>query len=306
MNNNQINSKRETSRPIYLYYVYGVIIITVILIVLRIVFYFDDTSRFAELRDVDYRTLYDLSGSELPNYYSQSSIAGFRPIYLYYWNFMFYPFSIIPLEIGVYIWDALRLITTIYIAKKVYEINDNSKDLIAFFILSGIGYFADAYLNNTNWLLYTLLFLSYISLENDKKWLAGIFFTLAMYKINIIVFPFILLIVQKIKFKDLVYYIIPFALLCIPYLIFPEYLSQMVYNWTYVEEGPTDPPLILRIYLMSWQAFQTAQLMYMSFILLIFLANIKDEQWQDRYRWTVFAFLIIINLSFPIVLWQVT
>ena len=186
------------------------------------------------------------------------------------------------------------------------KITENKKDLVAFFILSGVGYFADAYLNNTNWLLGLLLFISYIELEKDRKWIAGILFAIAMYKINIIAFPIILLIVKKIKFKDVVYYIVPFGILCIPYLIFPDYLMQLYHNWTFIEHGiGGEVSLLMRIYLISWQAFQTGQLMFMSLMVLYFLVNVKDEKWRGRYRIIIVAFLLILNLSFPLVLWQV-
>ena len=178
--------------------------------------------------------------------------------------------------------------------------------MVAFFILSGVGFFADAYLNNTNWLLGLLLFLSYSELEKDRKWIAGILFAIAMYKINIIAFPIILLIVQKIKFKDIIYFIVPLAILCIPYVIFPEYFIQMFHNWTFIENTGADQiSLFMRIYLISWQAFQTAQLMFMSLLVLYFLINVKDEKWRDRLRIIIVAFLLILNLSFPLVLWQI-
>ena len=265
MNESQPISTKQSGRPMYKYYIYGIIIGTAILIILRIIFYFDPSSRFAQLRDVDYKTLYDFIDGGLPNYYNQVSIGNYRPIYLYYWYFIFYLFYLMPLDIGVYVWDALRLISSIYIAKEIYRITEDKKDLIAFFILSGVGFFADAYLNNTNWLLGLLLFISYIQLEKDRKWIAGILFAIAMYKINIIAFPLILLIVKKIKFKDLLYFILPFAVLCIPYVIYPEYFMQMFHNWTYIENaGAEETSLFMTIYLISWQAFQTAQLMFMS------------------------------------------
>jgi hypothetical protein len=306
LNESKINKIDETGRPIYLYYVYGIIIITVIIFILRIIINFGANWRFSELSDVDYRTLYDLMKGGLPEYYNQVTIAGYRAIYLYFWYFIFYPFSVIPLEIGVYIWDILRLITAIYIAKEIYKITEDKKDLIAFFILNGLGFFADAYLNNTNWLLGLLLFLSYIQFEKDRKLLAGILFAIAMYKINVIAFPILLLFVKKLKFKDLVYFLVPVALLCIPYIVFPNYLGQLLNNWTYVEHSEAAASsLLLRVYLISWQAFQTAQLMYMSIMVMTFLANVKNEVWKSRLRIIIVLFLIILNLSFPIILWNI-
>jgi hypothetical protein len=36
--------------------------------------------------------------------------------------------------------------------------------------------------------------------------------------------------------------------------------------------------------IISWQAFQTAQLMFMGLMVLIFLINIKNERWRERFR----------------------
>ena len=166
----------------------------------------------------------------LIDYYNASSIGGFRAYYLYYWYFLFFPIYILPLEIGVYVWDALRLITAIYVAKNVNKLTDNSTDKVIFFLITGIGFFADMYLNNTNWLIQIFLFQSYVALKNDKKWLSGLLFTLATYKIIVIVFPFILLIVKKIKLRNIAFFFIPFAFICIPYYIFPDYFLSMVYN----------------------------------------------------------------------------
>ena len=275
------------------------------MIILRAVFYFEDGGRYEFLRDVDFRTFHNLLGNGIIDYYKHNSIDGYRGIYLYYWCFIYYPIWVLPAEIGLYVWDALRLIATLYIAKNLYKITEKKADLIAFFILSSIGYFADAYLNNSNWLLLLLLFLSFIEFKNDRKWLSGILFAIAMYKINVIIFPFVLLISKEIKIKDLLYYVIPFGLLCIPYIIFPEYLSQLLYNWSYVEGGgANDPSILISLYMISWQAFQTAQLMFLGLIVLILVMNINNEQWRNRTRVFLVLFIIILNLTFPIVLWQ--
>ncbi|MHA1343202.1 MAG: glycosyltransferase 87 family protein, partial [Promethearchaeota archaeon] len=210
-------------------------------------------------------------------------------------------------DVGVYIWDILRILATIYVAKNIHKITENEKDQIFFFVLSGIGYFSDMYLNNINWLLMLFLFASYLALENEQKWIAGVLFALACIKINVLIFPFILLLVHRIKFKDLVYFIIPLGILCIPYIIYPDYFFQMYYNWTYIETETTSKmSFLMRLYLISWQAFQPAQLMYISIIALIFLLNIENEKWHNTFRLLIFFFLIILNLSFPIILWQLS
>ncbi len=306
MENSQIIKKGKGVKPPYFYYVTSIIVVTIILVMLRVVFYFFDDAFFAYNRDIDFETLYILMDNGLMDYYKESSIGGFRAYYLYFWYFLFFPIYLFPFEIGVYIWDAFRLISAIYIAKNVDKITDNGTDKVIFLIMNGIGYFADAYLNNTNWLLNLLLFLSYIELKKDRKWLAGILFALATYKIVVILFPFVLLVVKKIKMKELIYYLIPSGILLLPYVIFPEYFWQMCYNWTYIEvEIASNMSLLLKIYLFSWQAFQTAQLMFFSLLILIFLENIKNPQWRHRYRMLIIVILTFLNLTFPIVLWPI-
>ena len=307
-NSNLENGDPREGRTLHLYYIAGIIGVAIILIIMRIIFDLSETFyELSLLRDVDFKTLYDLQENGLFEYYDHPSIAGFRALYLYFWYFLFYPVYLLPPEIGVYVWDGLRLLSSIYIAKNIYKITENSLDIILFFILSGLGFFADMFLNNTNWLLQLLLFESYLMFEKDKKWLAGIFFALACYKITIVVFPFILLLVREVRFKDLLYFLLPFFILCIPYLIFPEYFFKMFYNWTYVEAGEQQATnIFLKIYLMFWQTFQTAQMMFIGLFLITFTVNISNPKWQSYLRWLIFIFLILMNLSFPLILWQIT
>ena len=65
---------------------------------------------------------------------------------------------------------------------------ENRKDLYIFYIFCSIGFFIDGYFNNSNFLVLFFLFSSYRAFKKDKKWLAGIFFTLAVFKINAILF----------------------------------------------------------------------------------------------------------------------
>ena len=61
------------------------------------------------------------------------------------------------------------------------------------------------YLNNTNWLIQLFIYVSYLQLEKNRKLLAGIFFTLATFKIILIVIPFIFIITKKIRARDVAY-----------------------------------------------------------------------------------------------------
>ncbi|MHA1491076.1 MAG: hypothetical protein ACTSRI_15685 [Promethearchaeota archaeon] len=304
-NLNDYKYREKIVFPYYKYYAHSIVLMTIILTILRIIFYFFEIPFFTIFRDIDLITLRDWTNNGLVNYYSSSSIRGFRAIYLYYWNFIYYPIYIIPLEIGVYIWDAFRLITAIYIAKNVYQLSQNHVGIVFYFILSGLGYFIDGYLNNTNWLIQLLLFESFLALKKEKKILAGLLFTLACYKIIVIAFPFVLLITKKIKIKDLIYYFLPLIIICIPYFIFPDYLMQMLNNWFWIEgKDASNEPLMLQIYLLFWQGFQTAQLLFVSLIMLMFLGTIKEYKWRVRFRLTIFISLIILTFTFPIVLWQ--
>ncbi|MHA1842830.1 MAG: glycosyltransferase 87 family protein [Promethearchaeota archaeon] len=295
--------EKKKAIPIYKYYLYSILIMATILTFLRIYFYFFQDPFFSYNRDIDFNTLYVFMESGLVNYYNTDSIGGFRAYYLYYWYFLFYPIYLFPVHVGVYIWDALRVIASIFVAKRIDSITENNVDKVIFFVLSGLGFFADAYLNNNNWLIQAFLVLSFDLLNEDKKWHAGLLFTLAMYKIIVIIFPFMLLIVKKIKLKDLIYYFLPLSIFFLPYLIFPDYFLAMYYNWTYMEIKVEEMNFLLLIYLYCWQVFQTAQLMFEGFIILIFLENIKTFKWRKRYRILILTSLIALNTTFPFILW---
>ena len=231
MKSNELAFLREKRESYILIYVLIVIIITAVLIALRIIFYLfqEDSSGLFIIevlmrnRDLNFKTNYDLMRNGVIHYYDYNPLINGTAIYLYFWYFIFYPFSIIPLEISLYIWDLLRFISTIFIAIKISNIIENRRELLIFFLFSGIGYLADMYLNNTNWLIQLFLYASYIQLDKDKKLLAGIFFTLATFKIILIIIPFIFIIIKKITARDLIYFFLPLLLICIPYIVFPEY-----------------------------------------------------------------------------------
>jgi len=272
-----------------------IIIITIALIILRIIFtlFQDELSGifFIDLlmknRDLNFRTNYDLMQNGIINYYKENPLINGNAIYLYFWYFIFYPFYVLPFEISIYIWDMLRFISMIYITINIYKHVQNRNDLLIFFVFSSIGYFADMYLNNTNWIIQLFLYESYIQLEKERKYLSGVFLTLASFKIIILIIPIILIIIKKIKAKDLIYYILPLTLICIPYIIFPEYLLSMFSNW--VQSG--DIPSGFSLFSVVWRLIQPAHLMYISIIVLIIPMNIKNE--NLRYK---ISFIIYISV----------
>ncbi len=295
----------------------------VILEILRIVLqvYFSD-SRYTLLRDVDYKTLYDLMHNGLVEYYKHSTIEDFRALYLYFWYFIFYPFYLMPIDVGIWIWDGLRIASNFYVGINFYKVMierdypvkvtekaEITIDLCVFLLFGGIGFFADMYLNNTNWLIQLFLFQSYKELKKGNKLISGLLFIVVTYKINVIMFPFVLLYLKKISFKDLKYYFVPFAILCIPYIIFPQYFWQMYGNWIYIEnEVQVKINIFLYLYLITWQAFQTGQLMYVSMLVVIFFENIKrlkDIRFRWAFKFAIVGFIIAINASFPVLLWMI-
>lgn len=286
--------KKKKYTPIYISLI---ILITVILTGLRIIFYLISVETLPENsflyiigrnRDLNFRTLYDLMDNGIFHYYRENPITQDKALYLYFWYFFFYPFYAIPLEISIYIWDLLRLFSTIYIATIINKITENQREISIFFILNSIGYFADMYLNNNNWLIQLLLVESYIQLKKENKLLSCILFTLATYKIIIIVFPFILLIVKKIKIKDIIYFFLPIAIICIPYIIFPNYFMQMASNW-FSNGNIFTSSILVNLFLVIWQLIQTPHLMFISIIVLILFVNIKNEKLKKRLNILVYS-----------------
>lgn len=266
------------------YVIYVLYCITIIFIILRIISYFlDISSWFMATKDIDFKILLEGMDNGLFNFYDPVAISDWPPYYLYFWYFLYFPIYIIPTEgiIGVYVWDALRLILSIIIIRKSSEVFKNRKDLIIFYIFGIVGYSIDAYYNNVNFLICFLLFYSFLYLERDRKWIAGILFALSTFKITAIAFLPVLLIARKLKWKDLFYFLVPLGIICIPYLIFPEYFLQMVSNWMHSD---TEIQGILFIDSIIWKALQPSHLMFIGLLLIIFFENIKNEQRKDLYR----------------------
>ncbi len=301
----KINLSKEKNNHSFLIYISIIIIISLILIVLRILFYFfqDDIGEifFLDLliknRDLNFKTNYELMDNGIIYYYENSSSLDKSAMYLYFWYYLYYPFYIIPLDISLYIWDLLRFISTLYIAFKIRIITENKKDLFFFFVFSGFGYLADMYLNNTNWLIQFFLFESYIQINRNRKWLSGILFTFATFKIIILVVPFILIVINKIKTKNVIYYFLPLLLVCIPYLIFPHYFLSMIFNW-FQSISIGDNISFIDIFLNIWRLIQPAHLMFISIIVLFMVINIKNELKKKKIELfiyiTIFIFWILI------------
>jgi len=274
----------EKEYPIHKYFIFIFVAITISFIILRVILYFFEISPWIEeTKDVDFKILLEGMENGLIDFYDPITTSDWPPYYLYFWYYLFFYIFIIPTEglIGVYVWDVLRLILIILVIKESPKVFKNKKDLLIFYIFGTVGYSIDAYYNNVNFLIVFLLFYSFVYLEKDKKWIAGILFTLASFKITAILFVPVLLIARKIKFKDLIYYLIPFAIICIPYMIFPDYFFQMVTNW-----GHSDAEIqgILIIDSIIWKALQPSHLMFIALLLIIFLENIKTEEMKNLYR----------------------
>jgi len=301
-------SNTERQKSYYKHYVQAIIIISIILITIRIINYFivaDSTSNsllyiLKEGKDLDFRVTYLLNGFGIGDYYKYGVVDDYKAIYLYYWYFLFYIIYIIPLQLSLFIWDFLRIISTIYVGKQILKISNNNRDILFFYLFSLLGYAVDMFLGNTNWLLQLFLFEAYIQWKHDRKWLSGLLFTIAMYKVLVVIFPFVLLLNKKEKFKDLIYFFLPFALVCIPYLIFPEYFWQMISNWTYTEEAFEETSLIIKIILVGWRVIQPAQLMVIILIFIIFQEGLEKEKTKERMRLLLGVMLILIQIFFLI------
>ena len=281
---NQITMDDEEKSSLHLYFIYFFTIITITLIILRIFLYFFDISEWIkETKDIDFKILIEGMDNGLINFYDDVAISDWPPYYLYFWYFIFFPMYIIPNNtiIGVYIWDILRLILTIIVVRESPKVFKNKKDLLIFYIMGMVGFSIDAYYNNVNFLISFFLFYSFVFLERDKKWIAGILFALATFKITAILFLPVLLIIRKIKWKDLIYFLVPFFIICIPYMIFPDYFFQMVTNWWHSD---AEIKGILFFDSILWKALQPSHLTFIGLLLIIFLENIKNEKNKNLYR----------------------
>jgi len=142
--------------------------------------------------------------------------------------------------------------------------------------------------------------MSYDSLEKEKMWLSGIFFALSTIKINAVMIIPVLLVLKKIKFKDLLYYIIPFAAICLPYIIFPDYLFQMLNNWSNSTPGiqgltPIDSIL--------WKAVQPSHLMFLGFMFIIAFEYLEQYEKGHKIRAIIVSLLILFYLYISITVW---
>lgn len=189
-------------------------------------------------------------------------------------------------------WDMLRLFSTIYITYRFYEITKDKKECILFLIFCGIGYAVDMHYNNSNWLILFLLVFSYLQLEKDRKWLSGILFTIATFKIYVIIFPFILLITKKIKIKEIIYYLLPFMILIIPYIINPNFFLQMYSNWTH-PIGTEELPILNYINVVM-KLFEPAQMMFVSFMVLVLELNLnRNYVRNEKSRLRIYIIIFI-------------
>ena len=129
---------REEENPFYRYFIFLLVGITVAYIIVRIIVNLFDLPFLIEIsKDVDLDILLRGFRNGLIDFYERiempPGIPDWPPYYLYFWYFIFFPVGYIPLEIGVYIWDILRLITVSLIMKKSYRLFKNKLDLAIFY-----------------------------------------------------------------------------------------------------------------------------------------------------------------------------
>ena len=295
----------EVHYTIHTNMVYLLSFTTIFLFITRIVLNLIELPIFLDgSRDVDFEILLLGLKNGLINFYNlievPPGVPDWPPYYLYFWYFIFYPMGLIPFEIGVYIWDILRLVISSYLVLKGFKIIKNRLNLLWFYLSIFIGFLIDGWYNNCNFLIIFFLLLSYQSLEKDKMWLSGIFFALSTIKINSILFLPVLLITKKIKLKDLIYYIIPFIILCLPYIIFPDYLFQMLNNWSNSTPGIQGLTFLDPI---IWKAVQPSHLMFLGFMFIIIFEFLEQYKRGHQIRTIIFSFLIFFYLYISLTVW---
>lgn len=295
-----LNERKEIPKAkSHLYFILGLIILTIVFMIIRVLIMlniiFQNTSNVQHGKDFDYLILYEGMGNGIVNFYDSVSVVHWKPYYLYFWYFIFFPMYLLPIEIGVYIWDLLRLISVSYVFIKAKEMFKDDKDLFLFYLLCLIGYCYDGYFNNANFIVLFLLFFSYRYYERERKIIAGILFTLATFKINSLLFLLILLICKEIKWRDLIYFLIPFFLICIPYIIFPNYFLQMIDNWVMRDDNING---FLFFDSFTWKIIQPSHLMFISFMILVFLSNLQNISLEHRKRFFRYLLPIIILIYF--------
>jgi hypothetical protein len=285
--------------------VYLLIATTIFLMLSRIIVYIFDLPLFLDgSRDVDFKILLLGLKNGLVNFYDPvivpEGVPDWPPYYLYFWYFIFFPMGLVPFEIGIYIWDIMRLVICSYIVLKGFKIIKNRTNLLWFYFTIFVGFLIDGWYNNCNFLLIFFLLMSYNSLENDKMWLSGIFFALSTIKINSVLFIPVLLLVKKIKIKDLIYYVVPFTVFCLPYIIFPDYLFQMLNNWTNSTPGiqgltPLDSII--------WKAVQPSHLMFLGFMFIMIFEWLEQYEKGHKIRTTIVLILIVFYIYISITVW---
>ncbi|MFX1365940.1 MAG: glycosyltransferase family 87 protein [Promethearchaeota archaeon] len=277
-------NKEKSSIPQY--FICFFIIITIILIILRI-FFLDVSEWVNQTKDIDFKILIEGMNNGLVDFYNDIAISDWPPYYLYFWYFLFFPIYLPVylnpnnLIIMIYVWDILRLILTIIIVREAPKIFKEKKDLLIFYILSIVGFSIDGYFNNVNFLICFFLFYSYVFLEKEKKWISGILFVLSTFKITALLFLPVIILARRVKWKDLIYYLIPFLLISLPYIIFPDYFFQMINNWFYNDEEIHG---IFFIDSIMWKALQPSHLMFIGLLLIIFLENLTNEHRKNLFR----------------------
>ena len=291
----------------------GCLTIVILFTIIRILNYYIEFPDFIALsKDIDFKLLilgYEQNGlidfyiplEELPSWMPE-----WPPYYLYFWYFIFLPmgwFTSEFLPISLLIWNVLSVGLVIFVGIRCYDRFENEKDMLIFFTFMLVGYIIDCWYGNSNFLIFLFLYLSYDFLEKNKKWISGIFFTLATFKINGFLFLPVILLSKKIKFKDLIYYLIPFTIVCLPYVIFPDFLGQMLYNWAHSDVGIQGLTPLDSIF---WKALQPSHLMYMSFLYLIYFEHLEEgirKMWIRRFVlttiFTYYAYTAVIVSIIP-------
>lgn len=280
----------------FYHYILFFFIITIFFFVFRLIIYFFDLPhQFEFSKDMDFRIFHKGFQNGLICFYKPVSGYVWRPYYLYFWYFIFYPLGIIPIEIGVYIWDILRFILIVFITIKVLKMSKNKIDKVIFKILVIIGYCIDGWFNNSNFIILFFLYQSYVFLENGNKWGFGLFFALAIFKINVILFLPILLIMKKIKIRDLFYFLVPFLLICIPYIAFPDYFMQMINNWLFTNVEIQNLTIFDAILL---TALQPGHILFISLFYIILFENIPNSKRKNKIRLLTLITIIIYYAYF--------
>ncbi|NHJ19811.1 MAG: DUF2029 domain-containing protein [Candidatus Lokiarchaeota archaeon] len=297
--------EKEVHHTVHTNMVYFLIANFVILFLSRVLVNFFDLPPFLEgSRDIDFRILLLGLKNGLTDFYNPvvvpQGVPDWPPYYLYFWYFIFFPMGLVPFEIGIQIWDILRLILSCYIVLKGYKIIKNRTNLLWFYFTIWVGFIIDSWYNNCNFLIIFFLIMSYNYLEKSNMWLSGIFFALSTIKINSVLFIPTLLLIRKIKFKDLVYYIVPFVVLCLPYMIFPDYLLQMLNNWSNSTPGiqgltPLDPII--------WKMVQPSHLMFLGFMLILCFEYLERFEKGHKIRTIIVSILILFYIYISITVW---